>query len=381
MGRRQDANLARRRNGLLAKQPEVYMPDIIAMEFKSDRLRLIDQRKLPAEYGFFECRTHEDCAFAIKDMVVRGAPAIGAAAAYGVALAALQYRGQAGRVFRRSMDAAMDTLLVSRPTAVNLRWAIERMRALLDAHGTADPAGIYPALKAEADAILYEDERKSARLSELGAALIPDGATILTHCNTGSLAVPGLGTALGMVKAAWRAGKKLSVYADETRPRLQGARLTAWELMQEGIPVTLIADSVAATLMRDGKIDLVVVGADRIAANGDSANKIGTFMLSVLARRYNVPFYVAAPVSTIDFSCPNGSGIVIEERAAEELTEIEGKRVAPAGVRVYNPAFDLTPAEHISAIVTERGVLYPPFGSAIAGLGQSGDQELEHAQD
>jgi methylthioribose-1-phosphate isomerase len=345
------------------------------MEFKSDRLRLIDQRRLPAQYGFFECRTHEDCVFAIKDMVVRGAPAIGAAAAYGVALAALQYRGQGGPDFRRSLGAAMETLLSSRPTAVNLRWAVERMRALLDAQGASEPSELYPLLKAEADAILSEDIQKSERLSEFGAALIPDGATILTHCNTGSLAVPGLGTALGMVKAAWRAGKKLSVYADETRPRLQGARLTAWELMQEGIPVTLIADSVAATLMRDGKIDLVAVGADRIAANGDSANKIGTFMLSVLAKRYQVPFYVAAPLSTIDFSCPNGSGVIIEERGAEELTEIEGKRVAPEGVRVYNPAFDLTPAEHISAIVSERGLLYPPFGRAIAGLGHAGGKE------
>ncbi|HAE20754.1 MAG TPA: S-methyl-5-thioribose-1-phosphate isomerase [Spirochaetaceae bacterium] len=354
------------------------MPTLIAMEFKSDRLRLIDQRMLPREYLFFECRTHEDCEFAIKDMVVRGAPAIGAAAAYGVALAALQYRGLSGSEFRQGMDAAMESLLRSRPTAVNLRWAIERMRALLDAQGAADPAGIYPVLKAEADAILYEDERKSERLSELGVALIPDGATILTHCNTGSLAVPGLGTALGMVKAAWRSGKKLSVYADETRPRLQGARLTAWELMQEGIPVTLIADSVAATLMRDGKISLVVVGADRIAANGDSANKIGTFMLSVLAKRYQVPFYVAAPVSTIDFSCPGGEGIVIEERGAEELTEIEGLRVAPAGMAVYNPAFDLTPAEHISAIVTERGLLYPPFGRAIAALNAENDEEQNY---
>ncbi|PKL26399.1 MAG: S-methyl-5-thioribose-1-phosphate isomerase [Spirochaetae bacterium HGW-Spirochaetae-3] len=344
------------------------MGKIIAMEFTADRLRLIDQRKLPKEYTFFECVTHEECEFAIKDMVVRGAPAIGAAAAYGVVLAAMQYRGLGSDGFYASMGRALAALNATRPTAVNLMWAIDRMRRSLESTRTGTIDAACRVLREEADAILAEDIDKSERLSAFGNALVPRGATILTHCNTGSLAVPGLGTALGMVRAAHRSGKGISVFADETRPRLQGARLTAWELMEEGIPVTLIADNVAATLIRDGRIDLVVVGADRIAANGDSANKIGTFMLSVVAKRYGVPFYVAAPVSTIDFGCPGGEAIVIEERGSEEVTYIEGVQVAPSGVRVYNPAFDVTPAENISGIVTEQGVLYPPFEAAIASL-------------
>ena len=346
------------------------MGSIIAMEFASDRLRLIDQRKLPGAYVFFECATYEDCVFAIKDMVVRGAPAIGAAAAYGVVLAAMTHKDLAPTEFRRIMDQALGALNDARPTAVNLMWAIKRMRSVLAGIGDASLATASAVLKNEADAILAEDIVKSEKLSAFGNELVPYGATILTHCNTGSLAVPGLGTALGIVKAAHRAGKNVSVYADETRPRLQGSRLTAWELLQEGIAGTLIVDSVAATLMRDGRISLVVVGADRIAANGDSANKIGTFMLSVIAQRYKVPFYVAAPASSIDFGCPGGGAITIEERCAEEVTEVDGVRVAPRGIRVYNPAFDVTPAENITAIVTEQGVLYPPFADAIAQLGR-----------
>ncbi len=347
------------------------MSQIIAMEYAEDRLRLVDQRRLPGSYEFFECRTYRDCAFAIKDMVVRGAPAIGAAAAYGAALAASEFSSLGAAEFGPAMRVALDELRRARPTAVNLSWAVDRMACALDkaiAGGTGPGRTLYERLKAEADAILADETARSERLSEHGNALIPDGAAILTHCNTGSLAVPGPGTALGMIKAAHRAGKGVSVYADETRPRLQGARLTAWELDREGVPVTLIADSVAATLMRDGKIGLVVVGADRIAANGDAANKIGTFMLSVLAARYGVPFYVAAPVSTIDFACPSGDAIEIEERTADEVTTIEGVRVAPDGIHVYNPAFDVTPAEYITAIVTERGVLRPPFAEAIAAL-------------
>lgn len=344
------------------------MATILAMEFKADRLRLIDQRKLPGEYCFFECSTLKECEFAIQDMVVRGAPAIGAAAAYGVVLAANQYRGLSGNEFYARMESALASLNATRPTAVNLMWAIDRMRLSLDSTkaGTIDAACMV--LRKEADAILAEDIAKSERLSSYGKELIPAGASILTHCNTGSLAVPGMGTALGMVRAAHRAGKSISVFADETRPRLQGARLTAWELMEEGIPVTLIADNVAATLLRDGKISLVVVGADRIAANGDTANKIGTFMLSVVAKRYGVPFYIAAPVSTIDFSCPAGESIVIEERGPEEVTHVAGVQIAPSGVRVYNPAFDVTPSDNITAIVTEQGILYPPFDDAINRL-------------
>lgn len=345
------------------------MGKIIAMEFGRDHLSLIDQRKLPKEYTVFECATYQDCIFAIKDMVVRGAPAIGAAAAYGVVMAAKQFAGLAESEFRKRMERAIDELSAARPTAVNLMWAMDRMRLSLSATRGGTNEAILLALKKEADAIIAEEIDRSERVSSFGNALVPEGATILTHCNTGSLAVPGPGTALGIIRAAHRAGKGISVYADETRPRLQGARLTAWELMEEGIPVTLIADSVAATLIRDGKIDLVIVGADRIASNGDTANKIGTFMLSVISRNYGVPFYVAAPISTIDFGCSGGDRIVIEERGPEELTHIEGIQVAPHGVRVYNPAFDVTPADNISGIVTEQGVLHPPYSDAIARLG------------
>lgn len=346
------------------------MEKIVAMEFRADRLRLIDQRKLPKEKTIFECATYQDCVFAIQDMVVRGAPAIGAAAAYGVVLAAKQFCGLPESDFRKQMELALGQLRAARPTAVNLMWAMDRMRQCFDAAQGGSNESVWLALRKEADAIIAGEIDRSERVSAFGNALVPDKATILTHCNTGSLAVPGLGTALGIIRAAYRSGKDISVYADETRPRLQGARLTAWELLEEGIPATLIADSVAATLIRDGKIDLVLVGADRIAANGDTANKIGTFMLSVIARLYSVPFYVAAPVSTIDFGCPGGGDIVIEERSPEELTHIEGIQVAPQGVRVYNPAFDVTPAGNISGIVTEQGVLHPPFGDAIARLGR-----------
>ena len=260
-----------------------------------------------------------------------------------------------------SMEADYNTML---PDISNIRTLYDEKLVTLPKYRDRDFA------RKEADAIIAGEIDRSERVSAFGNALVPDKATILTHCNTGSLAVPGLGTALGIIRAAYRSGKDISVYADETRPRLQGARLTAWELLEEGIPATLIADSVAATLIRDGKIDLVLVGADRIAANGDTANKIGTFMLSVIARLYSVPFYVAAPVSTIDFGCPGGGDIVLEERSPEELTHIEGIQVAPQGVRVYNPAFDVTPAGNISGIVTEQGVLHPPFGDAIARLGR-----------
>lgn len=344
------------------------MRSIDAIEFRDGRLRLIDQRKLPQEYTIFECSTYQECEFAIRDMVVRGAPAIGAAAAYGVVLAAAQLKEEPTEQFYDSMESAMEMLNSARPTAVNLMWAIERMRGVLQGQTGVSRDALYSALKEAADTILRQDIQKSEALSAHGNELVPHGAVILTHCNTGSLAVPGPGTALGVVRAAHQAGKDIFVYADETRPRLQGSRLTAWELLEEGIPSKLIADSVAATLIRDGKVDLIVVGADRIAANGDAANKIGTFMLSVVAQRYHVPFYVAAPVSTIDFKCPTGDKIQIEERSSLEITHIEGVQVAPDTVEVYNPAFDVSPAENITAIVTEQGVLYPPYTEAIAGL-------------
>ena len=344
------------------------MRRIDAIEFKDDRLRLIDQRKLPQEYTIFECSTYQECEFAIRDMVVRGAPAIGAAAAYGVVLAAAQFKNEPAEQFLGSMESALEMLNSARPTAVNLMWAIKRMRGVLQEKAGVSNETLYRALREAADTILKQDIQKSEAISAHGNQLVPHGAVILTHCNTGSLAVPGPGTALGVVRAAHQAGKEIFVYADETRPRLQGARLTAWELLEEGIPSKLIADSVAATLMRDGKVDLIVVGADRIAANGDAANKIGTFMLSVVAQRYRVPFYVVAPVSTIDFECPSGKEIQIEERSSREVTHIEGVQVAPDKVEVYNPAFDVSPAENITAIVTEQGVLYPPYTETIAGL-------------
>jgi methylthioribose-1-phosphate isomerase len=315
-----------------------------AMRWKSDRLELLDQRKLPDETTYVTCRTAAETAAAIRDMVVRGAPAIGCAAAFGIALDA-----------RRGADlAAAGTILAqSRPTAVNLFWALERMRR------AADP-------QSEALAIYAEDLAACRTMGAHGAALIPDGARIMTHCNAGALATAGHGTALGVIRSARDAGKSVSVIANETRPYLQGARLTAWEMVQEKIPVTLIADNMAGHLMSCGDVDLVIVGADRIAANGDTANKIGTYTLAVLAQRHGLPFYVAAPLSTFDASLKDGSQIPIEERASAEVTGYGGKRWAPEGVSVRNPAFDVTPAELITAIITERGVLRAPDREGVA---------------
>lgn len=344
------------------------MGSLAAMEFVDNTLKLIDQRQLPNKFSFFVCKTWQDCEYAIKDMVVRGAPAIGAAAAYGAVLAAMQYKNHSGVDFVNLMHNAMASLSKARPTAVNLNWAINRMLNVFDSLDWTKLEEAGNILKQEADSLHNEDIEKSKKLSLFGADLIADGARILTHCNTGSLAVPGPGTALGMIKAAYDCGKKLSVFADETRPRLQGARLTAWELLTEGIPCTLIADSVASCLMRDGKVDLVVVGADRIAANGDTANKIGTFALSLAAAHFRIPFYVAAPLSTIDPGCATGNQIKIEERPSTEVTMLDGIKLAPDGINVYNPAFDVSPAENISAIITEKGILRPPFSESIANV-------------
>jgi methylthioribose-1-phosphate isomerase len=317
-----------------------------AVRWKGDRLELLDQRKLPDETTYVTCRTAAETAAAIRDMVVRGAPAIGCAAAFGIALDAM--RGA-------SLTAAEAILAQSRPTAVNLFWALKRMRR------AADP-------EAEALAIFAEDIAACRTMGAHGAALIPDGARIMTHCNAGALATAGHGTALGVIRSARDAGKSISVIANETRPYLQGARLTAWEMVQEKIPVTLIADNMAGHLMSCGEVDLVIVGADRIAANGDTANKIGTYTLAVLAKRHSLPFYIAAPISTFDASLKDGSQIPIEERASAEVTGYGGKRWAPEGVSVRNPAFDVTPAELISAIVTERGVVTDPTLERIRSL-------------
>ncbi|WP_043883894.1 S-methyl-5-thioribose-1-phosphate isomerase, partial [Caldanaerobacter subterraneus] len=310
----------------------------------------------------------QDVDFAIKDMVVRGAPAIGAAAAYGVVLAAQQFMKEEKENFLKNMENALNVLSKSRPTAVNLTWAIGRMRGVLEKVKDLSVSDIYEALKEEANKIYFEDLETNKKMAKIGNEVIKPNAVILTHCNTGALATVGYGTALGVIREAHYSGKNIFVYADETRPRLQGAKLTAWELVQEGIPAKLIADSVAATLIRDGKIDIILVGADRIALNGDTANKIGTFMLSVVAKVYNVPFYVVAPTSTIDFNIETGAEIVIEERSPEEVTHINGVRIAPEGIDVYNPAFDVTPHENITGIITEKGIIRPPFRENILKL-------------
>lgn len=344
------------------------MSRIKAIEFTETQLNLIDQRKLPRTLEIFPCRTYGEADFAIRDMVVRGAPAIGATAAYGVVLAAQEFAALTDLDDRQArMETACAVLNESRPTAVNLMWAIKRMRAVIAGVSRADGDVFLKAIREEADVIYNETRDLNLKLCDHGAELIPPRATLLTHCNTGALATVDYGTALGVISRAHEKGKEIFVYADETRPRNQGGRLTAWELLQEGIPSKLIVDSTAATLIRDGKIDAILVGADRIARNGDTANKIGTFMLSVVAKAYGVPFYVAAPISTIDFEMADGSEIEIEERAPEEITHLEGIRIAPEGVQVYNPAFDVTPAENITGIITEKGVV-TPSEEAIAAL-------------
>lgn len=344
------------------------MKEIKSIEFKNEVLYLIDQRKLPNSYEIFECKTYRDVNFAIKEMVVRGAPAIGAAAAYGVVLAAKEFLKEDREIFFEKIEEALEVIANSRPTAVNLMWAVKRMKKVIEKNKELELIDIYQALKKEADSIYLEDIETNKKMAKFGNEVIKENAVILTHCNTGALATVGYGTALGVIREAHYSGKNIFVYADETRPRLQGSKLTAWELVQEGIPAKLIADSVAATLIRDGKIDVILVGADRIALNGDTANKIGTFMLSVIAKVYNVPFYVVAPTSTIDFEIESGKEIIIEERSPEEVTHINGVRIAPEGIEVYNPAFDVTPHENITGIITEKGIIRPPFKENILKL-------------
>lgn len=333
-------------------------------------LEMLDQRLLPArvEYRRYDCAAA--VAEGIKIMVVRGAPAIGCAAAYGVALEALRLRGQPRDVFASGMEQGFALLAASRPTAVNLFWALDRMRAKLNALHAANVAAalLAAALLAEAHAITEEDVRLNRALGAHGAALLHDNARVLTHCNAGALATAGHGTALGVIRSAVEAGRKIHVFADETRPFLQGARLTAWELMQDNIPVTLIVDNAAGLLMRQGEIDAVIVGADRVAANGDVANKIGTYGVAVLARRHGIPFYVAAPLSTIDPAAASGDDIPIEERAAAEVTGYGDTQWAPQGVAVRNPVFDVTPAELVTALITERGVMFSPDTAKIRTL-------------
>ena len=323
---------------------------------------MIDQTRLPREETYVTCTDYKQVAEAIRSMVIRGAPAIGVAAAMGIALGMQQAESAA------EFDEICDTLARTRPTAVNLFWAIERMRRLYSELQARPIEEIRAKLVSEAQQIRLEDIAINECIGRNGAPLIPDGKTVLTHCNAGALATAGYGTALGVIRAAAEAGKKIDVFADETRPFMQGARLTVWELQHDNIPATLITDNMAGHFLHSGRIGCVVVGADRIAANGDVANKIGTYSVAVLAKENSVPFYVAAPISTLDLSLTNGDQIPIEQRAAEEVTHVQGVPVAPDGTTVENPAFDVTPNRYVTAIVTERGVARPPYVESLRKL-------------
>ncbi len=334
------------------------------IEWLGNKIKIIDQTQLPAKLVFTELRSYTEVVVAIKTLKVRGAPAIGVAAAYGIALGAQKIKARNKAGFLKKLAEISEAFATARPTAVNLFRSIDRMKK---AAVVADFATIKQALIDEANAIHADEEAATERLSRLGAELIKDGFTILTHCNAGSLATAGYGTALGVIKAAREQNKRIEVIVTETRPLLQGARLTAWELMQDKIPVTLITDSMAGYFMSRSKVNCVIVGADRIAANGDTANKIGTYTLAVLAKENGVPFYVAAPTSTIDFTLKAGAQILIEERSFEEVTTIGGIRLAPEGITAANPAFDITPHKYITAIITEKGIFREPFRRSLKG--------------
>ena len=343
------------------------------IEWKGDSVVMIDQRKLPSSEVYVTCKTAPDVARAIKSMVIRGAPAIGVAAAMGIALGMRKSKATGTKQFATEFQKTCDTMAATRPTAVNLFWAIDRMKRTF---AEAAQAGcsvdeIRQRLEADAHRIHDEDVASCRAMGAHGAALVPDTANILTHCNAGALATAGYGTALGVIRAAVEQGKKVAVLADETRPFLQGARLTAWELVKDGIDTTVITDNMAGSMMRLGHVDLVVVGADRIAANGDVANKVGTYGVAVLAKEHGIPFYVAAPISTVDLATPDGGQIPIEERSDREVTHVGPSRLTPEGARIRNPAFDVTPAKFITAIVTERGIARSPYGSSLADLCRS----------
>ncbi|MCC7237345.1 MAG: S-methyl-5-thioribose-1-phosphate isomerase [Bryobacterales bacterium] len=337
------------------------------IQWTPDGVVMIDQTKLPRQVVYVTCKSYEEVASAIVDMIVRGAPAIGVAAAMGVALGMQQ--ADASRL-DQEMERICARLAGTRPTAVNLFWAIDRMKRLYATLRGKPVEEIRAALAAEARLVKEEDIEINRAMGRHGAPLVPEGKTVLTHCNAGALATAGYGTALGVIRAAIEAGKKIDVFADETRPFLQGARLTAWELQQDGIPTTLITDNMAGYFMRQGRIGCVVVGADRIAANGDVANKVGTYSVAVLAKENGVPFYVAAPVSTLDLTLAHGDMIPIEQRASKEVTEVFGVPVAPEGIGVQNPAFDVTPSRYVTAIITERGVARAPFEESLRALAE-----------
>jgi methylthioribose-1-phosphate isomerase len=331
------------------------------IKWNNRTLQLMDQTKLPNEITYVECKTHKDVVNAIKTMIVRGAPAIGVSAAYGVVLGALELSDTNKDDFKIKMDEIFDALAASRPTAVNLFWAIDKMKNMLNSVINSDYREIVSALENEANYIFNEDLGLNKKIGANGASLLPEKCTVLTHCNAGALATAGWGTALGVIRTSRELGKEIKVFADETRPLLQGARLTAFELMHDGIDVTLISDNMAGYVMKLGLIDAVIVGADRIAANGDTANKIGTYSLSILAKEHGIPFYIAAPYTTFDLKISSGDEIPIEEREQDEVRKVFDRRVAPEAVKVFNPAFDVTPHENITAIITDRGIITPPY--------------------
>jgi len=342
------------------------MSSFKTIEWKDNKVIMIDQTRLPTEEIYLEFTSFEEVADAIKTMVIRGAPAIGVAAAMGIAIGALNTKTDDRQRFVEEVKKVTEVILATRPTAVNLFWAGRRMLGVLEANeGSIED--MKAKLVEEANIILKEDIETCRSIGRVGAELIPDNSTVLTHCNAGALATAGYGTALGVIRGAIEAGKNIKVIATETRPFLQGARLTAWELDKDGIPVSLITDNMVGHIMRKGMIDAVIVGADRIARNGDVANKIGTYSISLLAKSHGIPFYVAAPVSTIDYDCPSGDSIPIEERSIEEVTHISGKRIAP-DVNVYNPAFDITPNENVSSIITEKGAVKNPYTEGLSQL-------------
>jgi methylthioribose-1-phosphate isomerase len=341
---------------------------IKTLEWTDAGVRFIDQTKLPTEETYVTCKDYKEVADAIRTMIVRGAPAIGVAAAMGVAIGAQRSKAITLPELERELDVICKAIAETRPTAVNLFWAIRRMRDKFDELRPFPVEAIKTELVAEAQRMHLEDIAANEAMGRNGAVLLPNSGGILTHCNAGALATAGYGTALGVIRAAVESGKKLNVFADETRPFLQGSRLTAWELMKDGIPTTLIADNMAGAMMRQGKIDAVIVGADRIAANGDVANKIGTYTVAILAKEHGIPFYVAAPISTVDLNTPDGSRIPIEQRASKEVTHLAGKQIAPDAVRVENPAFDVTPSKYVAAIITERGVARAPYEESLARL-------------
>ncbi|HEY7095234.1 MAG TPA: S-methyl-5-thioribose-1-phosphate isomerase [Terriglobales bacterium] len=344
---------------------------INTLEWTESGVRFIDQTKLPTEETYVNCKTHEQVADVIRNMVVRGAPAIGVAAAMGIALGVKNSKAESGADLKKDFEEICDVIGKTRPTAVNLFWAIKRMRDKFEYLRMRPLPQVKDALIEEAKRMHAEDIAANQAMGRHGATLMPASGGVLTHCNAGALATAGYGTALGVIRAAVEQGKKIHVYADETRPFLQGSRLTAWELMKDGIPTTVISDNMSGAMMKQGKIGAIVVGADRIAANGDVANKIGTYTVAILAKEHNIPFYVAAPISTVDLDTPDGSKIPIEQRNAREVTHIAGKQMTPEGVEIENPAFDVTPAKYVTAIVTERGIARAPYENSLRDLAKS----------